>query len=77
MEAQDLINALIALVGFAGGYIINSLKKSVDNLSDKVQHVELLVTGKYITRPEFEKVCDKLYSKLDSIDTKLDHKADK
>lgn len=77
MEAQDIINGLIALCGFAGGYILNSLKRSVDDLSNKVQHVELLVAGKYVTRQDFEKFCDKFYAKLELIDSKLDKKLDR
>jgi len=77
MEAQDLINLLIAFCGFCGGYILNSIKRSVDDLSNKVQHVELLVAGKYVPRQDFEKFCDKLYTKLEAIDSKLEQKVDR
>ncbi len=52
--------------------------KAVDTiLVDKVQKIELLVAGKYVTREDMEKMISALFAKLDKIDVKLDTKQDK
>ena len=77
MEAQDLINLLFSLVGAGMGYYISSMNRAISMLSDKVQHIEVLVAGAYPTRVEFEKLADKIYGMLEKIDVKLDGKVDK
>lgn len=84
MDSQTLLNILFGLVAFFGGIwvrgIADSLKdlKKVDNdLAEKVQGIEILVAGKYTTREEMEKLSEAIFKKLDRIEGKLDHKADK
>lgn len=88
MEPQTLINVLIGLVGGMGGWILNNLSKTVDDLqkqdmelADKVQRIELLVAGTYVKRDELDKQIEHLsreiFKRLDRIETKIDGKADK
>ena len=84
MEAQTFINIAIALVGALGGWVLNNLKSSIDDLrkadsalADKVQHIEVLVAGTYVKRDDMEKLGGALFAKLDKIEAKLDGKADK
>ena len=84
MEAQTFINIAIGLVGALGGWVLNNLKTSIDELrtadsalADKVQHIEVLVAGTYVKRDDMEKLGNALFAKLDKIDAKLDGKADK
>ena len=54
-----------------------TLRAADEALVAKVQAIELLVIGHYVTRPEFEKLSEALFAKLDRIESKLDRKADK
>lgn len=84
MDAQTFINIAIGLVGALGGWVLNNLKSSIDELrkadsalTDKVQHIEVLVAGTYVKRDDMEKLGESLIAKLDKIEAKLDRKADK
>jgi hypothetical protein len=84
MDIQVAFNIAIALVAFLGGWVLNSLKESINQLkvsdgqlADKVQHIEVLVAGNYITRDAFDKLATALFTKLDRIELKVDGKADK
>jgi hypothetical protein len=84
MDTQTLINTAFALIGALGGWILNNIKTSVDelrkadlNLADKVQHIELLVAGTYVKRDDMEKMSQALFLKLDKIEAKLDAKVDR
>ena len=81
---QVFFNMAITLVGFLGGWVLNSLKASIDglqkadvSLTEKVQAVEILVAGQYVRRDDFDKMSSELFRKLDKIYDKLDDKADK
>jgi len=84
MDAQTMLNWAFGLTAFFGGIwvrgIADSLKdlKSVDNdLASKVQGIELLVAGQYVKRDELAALGNAIFVKLDKIEAKLDHKADK
>jgi len=84
MDTQIVINTLLGLVAFFGGWMlksvsesIQSLHKSDSELAAKVQSIEVLVAGQYVTRTELEKLGQALFAKLDKIEAKLDGKADK
>jgi hypothetical protein len=84
MDAQTIINIAIGLCGGLGGWILNSLKQSVDelrtadmSLAEKVQRIELLVAGTYVKRDDMDKLGQALFAKLDKIEAKLDGKVDK
>ena len=84
MDAQTAINLALGLAGVLGGWILNSLKQSIDNLhqsdlemADKVHNIDVLVAGHYVRRDEMEKLGNALFSKLDRIENKLDGKVDK
>lgn len=74
------------LTGFSGvlGFLLHAvwqatkdLQKADAELAKRVSEIEVLVAGNYVTRQEFERAIDKIFDKLDSIDRKLDLKADK
>lgn len=81
---QTFFNISVTLIGFLGGWVLNSLKASIDalhkadaDLTIKVQSVEVLVAGSYVKRDDLDKLSAALFAKLDKIDAKLDGKADK
>jgi len=59
MDAQQMINVLLGLVAFFGGWVMHSFKsqirdnsEAISKTTDRLTEVELLVAGKYITRDE-------------------------
>ena len=81
---QNLINALIAVVGSGFGWIlkvvwdaVKDLQRADDQIIEKVNKIEVLVAGEYVKREDFRADMDRLFDKLDQIDKKLDSKADK
>ena len=84
MDMQTSFNMAVALGAFLGGWVLNSLKDSIQSLqtsdkalADKVQHIELLVAGQYVKKEDMDKLTTALFAKLDKIEAKLDGKADK
>lgn len=81
---QMMFNIAITLIGFLGGWVLNSLKASMEalqkadhELTIKVQSVEVLVAGSYVKREDLDKLGTAIFTKLDRIEVKLDSKADK
>ena len=81
---QMFFNIAITLIGFLGGWVLNSLKSSIEalqkadtSLTSKVQEIEVLVAGSYVKRDDLDKLSMALFAKLDKIESKLDGKADK
>lgn len=77
-------NITIAVLLAVLGWLINSMRSTVaklekadEALSEKVQRVEVLVAGEYVKRAEFHDGLNRIFDKLDSMDRKLDTKADK
>jgi len=81
---QMMFNIAITLIGFLGGWVLNSLKASMEalqkadhELTIKVQSVEVLVAGSYVKRDDLDKLGGAIFAKLDKIEAKLDSKVDK
>lgn len=81
---QELFNWLVAgISGLLGFFLrvmwsaVKDLQKADEELVNKVNHIEVLVAGNYISKEEFNRFMERLYDKLDSIENKLDHKVDK
>ena len=84
MDSQTIINAAIALVGFLGGWILKVVWESVKDLQiadkilvDKVNTIEILIAGNYMSKLDFDKIAAAIFAKLDKIEDKLDRKVDK
>ena len=83
-EWQMFFNAILVICGFLGGWVLNNLKSSIDllhiadnDLTTKVQAIEVLVAGTYVRRDDMVKLGTALFQKLDRIELKLDGKVDK
>lgn len=81
---QTFFNIAITLVGALAGWVLNSLKTSIESLqkadkdlTTKVQSIEVLVAGQYVRRDDFDKISSEIFRRLDKIYDKLDDKADK
>ena len=75
-----VLSGFCAVLGFllnAVWQAIKDLQRAYDELTKRVSEIEVLVAGNYVTRQEFDRVVERLFAKLDSIDRKLDSKVDK
>lgn len=84
MDFQVGFNIAVGMVGVLVGWVLNNLRDSMKALTDadivltdKVQKIEVLVAGQYITRKDHADFAAALFQKLDRIEEKLDTKADK
>ena len=84
MLNQDLINAIIGIVGAGAGWWMKTMWESLRELQradaslvEKVGAIEVLVAGQYVRRDEVEKLFSAVFVKLDRIEDKLSGKADK
>ena len=84
MDPQTIINTAIALVGFLGGWILKVVWEGVKELqsadkilAEKVNTIEILIAGTYISKQDFDKIAAAIFAKLDKIEDKLDRKVDK
>lgn len=84
MEPQTLINIAFSLAGAMGGWILNRLWSDMDKVESQISEtdrrlseVRELVAGQYVKRAELDRHMVRLFEKLDSMDRKLDSKADK
>jgi len=81
---QELFNWLVAgISGLLGFFLrvmwgaVTDLQKADEEIVKKVNQIEVIVAGNYLTREDFNKFMERLYNKLETIEIKLDHKADK
>jgi hypothetical protein len=84
LDTQILINALLSLIAFLGGWwmrvmwtSLGELRSADSKLTEKVQSIEVLVAGNYVKREDLDKLTDALFKKLDRIENKVDNKVDK
>ena len=84
MEDQNIINLLGGFISAIIGWLLKTLwqavgdlQKSDVELADKVNRIEVLVAGEYVKRDEFQGALDRLFIKLEQIESKIDRKADK
>lgn len=73
MDTQSLINIVVALAGFFGGWVINSITKSIEKIEDKLSDIPT----KYVAKDDYRRDIDEMKTMLKSIFDKLDAKADK
>lgn len=84
VDTQMIINILLSLVAFFGGWwmktmweSLNELRSADARLTEKVQAIEVLVAGNYVTKSDLNVLTEALFKKLDRIESKVDNKADK
>jgi hypothetical protein len=84
MFDQTLFNYALALCGALGGWVLKVIWDAVKDLQaadkvlvEKVNTIEILIAGNYMSKSDFDKIAAAIFAKLDKIDDKLDRKADK
>lgn len=73
MEAQVLFNVIIGVAGLFGGWILNSISRSIDKLDTDVRSMPLT----YVTQNTYQRDIDEIKGMLRLIFERLDDKADK
>ena len=81
---QNVFNIAIGIAGALGGWwmkamweAVKDLKNADQELATQVSDLKVLVAGDYVRREMFDRLSDAIFAKLDRIENKLDHKADK
>ena len=81
---QTIFNIAATVAGFLGGWWLKVMWDAVKDLQsadkilvEKVNSIEILVAGTYITKNDFDKIGAAIFAKLDKIEDKLDRKVDK
>jgi hypothetical protein len=82
--SQEIFNIAIGIISTLGGWwlkvmwdSLKELQAADKDLVEKVSRIEVLVAGNYVKREEFDRALERLFVKLDSIELKIDAKADK
>jgi hypothetical protein len=73
METQSLINIAFGIAGFFGGWVLNSLSRSIIRIEDRISEMPLL----YVTKDDYKRDIDEIKGMLVRIFDKLEDKADK
>jgi hypothetical protein len=73
MDPQTLINIGFGIAGAFGGWILNSLSRSIIRIEDRVSEMPL----QYVTRDDYRADIAEVKGMLARIFDKLDNKVDK
>lgn len=73
MDTQTFINIAIACSGFLGGWVLNSLSRSIIRIEDRIAEMPLI----YVTKDDYKRDIDEIKGLLTRIFDRLDDKADK
>ena len=73
MDTQVLINLGFGLAGAFGGWILNSISRSIIKIEDRLSELPLM----YVTRDDYRNDVNDIKKMLDKIFDKLDSKVDK
>jgi len=81
---QEIFNWAVAVSGCLGGWVLKTIWDSLKDLqatdiklSERVNEIDVLVAGRYVTRDEMNRSIDKIFAKLDQISGQLSEKADR
>lgn len=73
MDAQLIVNILFGVAGAFGGWILNSLSRSIIKIEDRIADMPLL----YVTKDDYKADINEIKGMLGRIFDKLDSKVDK
>ncbi len=81
---QTVFNIIATVAGFLGGWWLKVMWDAVKDLQsadkvlvEKVNTIEILIAGNYMSKQDFDKIAAAIFAKLDKIEDKLDRKVDK
>lgn len=73
MDPQTLINIAFGIAGAFGGWVLNSISKSIIRIEDRIQEMPL----QYVTKDDYRHDIDDIKTMLNDIYRELRQKADK
>jgi hypothetical protein len=73
MDNQTLLNLAFGVAGAFGGWILNSLSRSIIRIEDRISEMPL----QYVTRDDYRNDINEIKGMLGKIFDKLDNKVDK
>jgi hypothetical protein len=73
MDTQTLLNIGFSVAGAFGGWILNSLSRSIIRIEDRITDMPL----QYVTKDDYRRDIDEVKSMLNDIYRELRSKADK
>lgn len=73
MDTQTVINILFGVAGAFGGWILNSLSRSIIRIEDRMTDMPL----QYVTKDDYRRDIDEVKNMLGEIYRELRGKADK
>ena len=73
MEPQVLINIIIGIAAFFGGYVINSITRSIEKIEERLQ----TMPDRYVAKEDYRRGINEIKKILKSIFDKLEVKAAK
>ena len=73
MDTQLLFNIAVGLIAFFGGWMINSITRSLERLDTDVRGMQ----KEYVTKNDYHRDIDEIKAICKQIFDKLDAKADK
>ena len=73
MDGQMLINVLIGVAGAFGGWVLNSLSRSIIRIEDRIAEMPL----QYVTKDDYRGDISEIKTMLHDIYKELRNKADK
>lgn len=84
MIEQDIINWLLIGLGSLLGFVLRVVWGALKDLqhedrilAEKVGQIELLVTGDYVKKADYEMLALRLFEKLDKIEEQIQRKVDR
>ncbi len=73
VDGQVLINILVGVAGAFGGWVLNSLSRSIIRIEDRIADMPL----QYVTKDDYKSDISEIKGMLGRIFDKLDAKVDK
>ena len=73
MDMQSVFNIALGLIAFLGGWMVNSITRSLDRLDRDVRTIQ----REFVTKNDYHRDIDEIKAICKQIFDKLDAKADK
>ena len=75
LDAQTLINCLVGLIAFVGGWIftrLSKLKENEEKLTQRINDLAIALPEKYAMKDDVSKIIESLERRFDRLEEKID-----
>jgi len=77
MEAQTIINILIAVVCGGMGWWLNTMYRAHETLRREVSDLAVSLPTSYVMKSDMHDIRDAIFERFDRLEVKLDRKVDR